>query len=217
MRCNLNKSNTVSFNLSAFLDYCRKDSRLNKNTDKIYEIVVCSFFETLLEYLNIQVNAKLDLEAKRLLKDFGLIQNFSLSLDHNTFQLAPIEYFHVSKTNRKNSAPRVMPSFETTLMIKYITLHEHSATANTPNLPNNKMIIVCKDAEKNIIRNFTIQLGIMERIIGIIPENILIKWYHKCINPKYIHSIGKVLMETLNKKFKKEFSLTLPSTVMTHL
>ena len=217
MRRNLTKLNTASFNLLVFLDYCRKDDRLNKNIDKIYEIVVCAFFETLLEYLNTQVRAKLDLETKKLLKDFGLIQNFFLSLDKNTFQFAPIEYFHLSKTSRKNEVPKEIPNFETTLKFKYITLDKHTVPANTSNLTNEKMIIVCKDAEKDTIKNLTIQFGIMERIRGIIPENTLVEWYHKCIGRKYINSMGKTLMETLNKKFKKEFPLTPLSTVMMHL
>jgi hypothetical protein len=214
MSPDLTKLNTASFNLLAFLDYCREEKQLNKNIDKIYEIVVYAFIETLQKYFKIQAMAKLDCETKKLLKDFGLIQNFFLSLDKTSPLFAPID-FRLSKTSRKNGVPKEWPNLGTAIKIKYITLDKHTAPANTYNVTNETMIIVCKDSEKAIIKNFIIQFGLIERIRGFISDHTLTEWYHKCTSPKYVNSIGKTVIEALNKKFKKEFSLTRLSPAMT--
>jgi hypothetical protein len=167
--------------------------------------------------LNTEVGVELDCKTKRLAKDFRLIQNFFLRLDKDTIEFSPSDYFHLSATRSKNGERKRLPSIETAIRIKYIAIDNDTVPANSHSMTNEKMIIVCKDAEKAVIKHLTILFGLEERIRGIIPEHTLFEWYHKCTSPQYMNSMGKPVIETLNKRFKKEFSSTPLSSVLTHL
>lgn len=206
----------MTLNLSDFLNCCRKNDRLSGQIDKIYEIVVYAFLDTLQLFLNTQAGVELDCETKRLAKDFRLIQNFFLRLDKDTDGFSP-NYFHLNATRSKNGERKRLPSTETAIKIKYIAIDNDTVPVNAHSMTNEQMIIVCTDAEKAVIQQLTVLFGLEDRIRGIIPEHTLFEWYHMCINPQYINSMGKPVIETLNKRFTQEYSSTPLSSVMTHL
>jgi hypothetical protein len=214
MSRDLIKLNTASFNLLFFLDYCRKDKQLSENIDKVYEIVVYAFIETILKYLNPRVNIKVDCEAKKIINDFSLTKNFFLGLSTNTLQFLQADCLSLDETRCENNSIEVWSNFEKAIKIKYIALDEHAMPENTQNKNYENFIVVCKETEKTIIKIIALQLGLKKKIHGFISESTLVEWYRKSISPKYINSVGKAAIKTLNKKFKTEFPSTPLSPAM---
>jgi hypothetical protein len=216
-RYNLKKSNTTTFNLPVFLDNCQRHELFKRKIDKVYEIIVYSFFETLINHLNTQIRTEFDRDAIQLIKDIGIAQNLFFNLDKKTVQLLPADNSCLgSGTRKKNKILQLRGGRYENIKVKYISLDTHIIPATTCNVLNEQILIVCKDSEKSKIRNIISHLGLLWNISTFISECTLIEWYHKCFTPKYIDSIGTALIKKFNVKFKKVFPLTPSFSIMTN-
>lgn len=66
-------------------------------------------------------------------------------------------------------------------------------------------MIVCKDAEKNVIEMVSNQIGIGDRIQGVVTFTMLKSWYEKCLSRKFQKSLGINFLEDLKREFNAEF------------
>ena len=73
------------------------------------------------------------------------------------------------------------------------------------NISSDKIIIVCKDAEKDVILSLLTQIGWKCRIQSIITENDLINWYEKALRGKYSEIIGDSLIKCICEEIAEEF------------
>lgn len=67
------------------------------------------------------------------------------------------------------------------------------------------MVIVCKDAEKDVIVSLLTQIGWKKNIQSIVTENDLISWYGKALRGVYADRLANKLLTTLAEEISLEF------------
>jgi len=70
---------------------------------------------------------------------------------------------------------------------------------------SDRIVIVCKDAEKDVILSLLNQIGWSSKIQSIITEDNLIDWYDKALRGQFSSLIGKELIHALQTEISKEF------------
>ena len=70
---------------------------------------------------------------------------------------------------------------------------------------SDKIVIVCKSAEKDVILSLLTQIGWKSKIQSIITENDLCLWYEKALRGKYGELMGDKLLNTLIEEIAEEF------------
>ncbi|MBF0437751.1 MAG: HaeII family restriction endonuclease, partial [Magnetococcales bacterium] len=73
---------------------------------------------------------------------------------------------------------------------------------------SDRVVIVCKDAEKQLIVSILNQIGWKSKIQSIITENNLIAWYEKALRGEHAELIGDNLLKLLQKEIESEFPVT---------
>jgi type II restriction enzyme len=205
---------TSDFSVSRFLRYFENDPRLRRSIDKIYEIIVYALFDTLTKYLKATVTLSVDASRKKILFDFEKFANLVLGLDKEHLSITqPARLFRFGVTNAADTGLDMWANFGPAIQVKHITIDETTVVEINQNIMADKIVIVCKMAEKSKIESITRQLGLGEKIRGFITETDLIEWYQKCTNTEYESSLGKDVIGALIKEFKLEFPLTTASEI----
>jgi len=70
---------------------------------------------------------------------------------------------------------------------------------------SDRIVIVCKDAERDIIVSLLTQIGWRSKIQSIVTESDLVGWYEKALRGKFSDIIGEQLLSTLKAEIIKEF------------
>lgn len=70
---------------------------------------------------------------------------------------------------------------------------------------SDKVVIVCKDAERDVIVSLLTQIGWRNHIQSIVTESNLICWYEKALRGKYAEQIGDELIIRLCGEIAEEF------------
>ena len=71
-----------------------------------------------------------------------------------------------------------------------------------------RIVIVCKKAEKKIILSLLNQIGWKSRIQAIITEDDLISWYEKAMRGKYSNELGNKILKIISSEIELEFPAT---------
>ncbi|UKI45865.1 MAG: HaeII family restriction endonuclease [Phocaeicola vulgatus] len=68
-------------------------------------------------------------------------------------------------------------NWEAAIQIKHLSLDISLAESIVNGVSSDRIVIVCKDAEKDVIVSLLSQIGWRSHIQSIVTENDLIKWY----------------------------------------
>lgn len=71
-----------------------------------------------------------------------------------------------------------------------------------------RIIIVCKECERDILVSVLQQFGSASRIQGVITESELERWYEKALRGQSAELIGDKVMQRLENEIKVEFPST---------
>lgn len=91
------------------------------------------------------------------------------------------------------------------IQIKHLSLDITLAKNIVNNVSSDKVVIVCKDAEKDVIVSLLTQIGWKNHIQSIVTENDLINWYEKALRGKYSTILGEKLLYCLAQEISEEF------------
>lgn len=205
-------STTDSFYVKNLLNSFWKEPGLKRSIDKVYEIIVYALFETLVRQLNLKVKISVDEEGYPLLREFSEFAHKIMCLDfeHPVFQ----QEAHIYRVGVTNAADRGLDMYSNwgpAIQIKHLSLDEELAEDIVTSIASDRIVIVCKDAEKGIILSLLTQIGWKSRIQSIVTENDLVEWYEKALRGKYSSQTGKPLLGILCEEIVREF----PSVDMT--
>ena len=195
-----------NFNVKKFIDSFRYESGLKRSLDKIYEIIVYALFSALAEALNLQVKISVDESKSDILIEF---QDFAEKVMRlNPSQPSQSERAKIYRAGVTNAADRgidIYSSWGAVIQVKHLSLDEELAEEITTNISSDRIIIVCKDAEKNIILSLLNQIGWRSHIQSVITEQDLISWYEKALRGKFAYFIGDKIMSFLREEINNEF------------
>ena len=218
-RCFTNKHNKLSaalsycmnstkdsFNVQKFIDSFWSKPGLKRSLDKIYEIIVYSLFSTLVDSLNLKVEVSVNKEHFDILSEFEDFSRKVMCIDFSnpTFSQDACVY-RVGVTNTADRGLDMYSNWGPAIQIKHLSLDISLAENIVSSVSSDRIVIVCKNAEKNIILSLLTQIGWKSHIQSIITENDLIDWYEKALRGTYKDLTGDNLIKCLCKEIAQEF------------
>ena len=120
--------------------------------------------------------------------------------------------YRVGVTNAADRGLDMWANFGVAIQIKHLSLSTKLATDITNNITADRIIIVCKECEKNVLVSVLQQVGSMNRIQSVITEDELEVWYEKAMRGQSAKLLGDKVLHRLRNEFIAEF----PSTTEFH-
>ena len=199
----------ATFDLSQFIENFIADPGLKRSIDKAYEITVYALFDTLVRNLKAKISVSIADANVELIKDFEDFTEMVLGVNSRTPTITiPAKLYRVGVTNAADRGLDIWANFGPAIQVKHLSLTEEVAVDIVDQVAADKILIICKNAEKDIISKILKQIGFGERIQGIITQNDLERWYKKCFSSKHQTTLGKSLLKDLYSEFISEFPST---------
>ena len=194
------------FQVKVFIDSFWREPGLKRSLDKIYEIIVYALFSTLIEALNLQVEITVGEENVQMLSEFSDFAKKVMCLDFsNPSFIQDAKVFRVGVTNAADRGLDMYSNWGPAIQIKHLSLDVELAQNIVENVSSDRVVIVCKEAEKDVILSLLTQIGWRSHIQSIVTENDLVKWYEKALRGKYADQIGDELLGKLSDEIAAEF------------
>lgn len=205
----VSQSGKESFVLNDFIKNFTRNSGLSRSIDKIYEIVVYALFSTLLEVLEVDIGVRINNINHTILSEFSDFAEKVLGLSEempNTYQAAKV--FRVGVTNAADRGLDMWGNFGVAIQIKYISLTRKVIEDINNTISADRIIIVCKESEKDVLVSVLKQFGSAGRIQSVITLNELEAWYEKALRGESSDLIGNKILQKLADEIKVEFPST---------
>ncbi len=195
-----------TFDVKKFIDSFWNEPGLKRSIDKIYEIVVYALFSTLVEVMNLEIEVTVKEDAFHLLKEFEDFTQKVMCLDCSTPQhIQDARVYRVGVTNAADRGLDMYSNWGAAIQIKHLSLDASLAESIVNSVSSDRIVIVCKDAEKDVIVSLLTQIGWRSHIQSIITENDLISWYEKALRGNYSDQMGEKLLYCLASEIAEEF------------
>ena len=203
-------SSKDDFMLKDFVERFRRTPGLSRSVDKIFEIVVYSLFSTILESLDIKIGASIQNMDNKILAEFSDFTEklLGLSQEKPEFYSEP-KVYRVGVTNAADRGLDMWANFGVAIQIKHLSLTTELATDITDQISADRIVIVCKDSEKDVLLSVLQQFGEAGRIQSVITEDELEIWYEKALRGYSSSLIGDKILQRMQNEIQVEF----PSTV----
>ncbi|KWW27470.1 MAG: Type II restriction enzyme HaeII [bacterium P201] len=202
-----NNATKNDFNVKSFIDSFWDEPGLKRSLDKIYEIIVFSLFSTLVERLNLQVEVSVDSAKLDILSDFQDFAKMVMCIDINVQKSSKqrAKVYRVGVTNAADRGLDMYSNWGPAIQIKHLSLDVELAQSIVTSISSDRIVIVCKDAEKDVILSLLNQIGWRSRIQSIVTEDDLVRWYEKALRGSHAELLGDTLLETMRKELANEF------------
>lgn len=199
-------SDANTFDVKAFIDSFWNEPGLKRSLDKIYEIIVYALFSTLVSALNLQVTISVEADKMNILSEFEDFAKMVMCIDFsNPSYIQDAKVYRVGVTNAADRGLDMYSNWGPAIQIKHLSLDVSLAENIVNSVSSDRIVIVCKDAEKDIILSLLTQIGWRSHIQSIVTENDLINWYEKALRGKYSEIIGENLIKCLCEEIAEEF------------
>lgn len=196
-----------NFYVKTFIDSFWNEPGLKRSLDKVYEVVVFSLFATLVEQLNLQVDVSVDSSKLDILSDFQdfakMVMCIDIKVQKSNKQRAKV--YRVGVTNAADRGLDMYSNWGPAIQIKHLSLNVELAESIVTSISSDRIVIVCKDAEKDVIVSLLNQIGWRSRIQSIVTEDDLVKWYEKALRGKHAKLLGNLLLEKMRTELANEF------------
>lgn len=195
-----------TFDVERFLQMFVASPGLRRSVDKAYEIVVYALFSTIVSHLGASVTVSVDPSKIEILRDFEDFTRILLGIDSATPKMTvPARLYRVGVTNAADRGIDMWANFGPAIQVKHLSFSEEMAADITDQITADQVVIVCLAAEAKAVKTILGQLGLGDRVRGVITEKDLSRWYEKCLRGKYAKTMGPQLLESLKREFLFEF------------
>jgi type II restriction enzyme len=192
------------FDLNEFIEEFVRDKHIKRSIDKAYEIVVYALFNTLVKHLNVKVTVSTDPTRSAVLKKFENFATLVLGIDSaHSSVILDAKIYRAGATNAADRGLDMWANFGPVVQVKHLTLSEELAEDISDQIAADRVIIVCKDDDKEIVETISQQLG--QKIQGIIVQSQLAKWYEEALRGEFSKLMGDDLLNSLRQEFRNEF------------
>jgi len=193
-----------SFDLNAFISEFVCDRGIKRSIDKAYEVVVYGLFNTLVKHLQVKVTLAADLAQVDLLRAFEDFARLVLGIDsQNPTVTLDARLYRAGATNAADRGLDMWANFGPVVQVKHLTLTDELAEDICEEVAADRIVIVCKDSERETIERVCQQLG--QRIQGVIVQSQLVQWYEQALRGDFASRLGDDLLNSLRQEFRNEF------------
>lgn len=199
----------LTFQLDEFLGLFWNEPGLKRSIDKVFESVVFALFSTIVRAIEAQVSLSYNPTKKPIIEEFEEFAKsvLNISISNAVFKTSGSVH-RIGATNAADRGLDIWTNFGVIVQIKHLSLTEEVAEEVCRSLTADRIVIVCKQAERAIITSLLTQIGWKSKIQSIITENMLFEWYEKALRGKYSNLLGENLLVTLVTEIQKEFPST---------
>lgn len=204
-----NSHDSKNFMLVEFLELFWLEPGLRRSIDKIYEIIVYSIFSSIIEVIDLKIDAYID-ESKHIILDefYGFAKKILGFSENQTKITIPGKINRVGVTNAADRGLDMWSNFGLTIQVKHLSLTEELAENIVNNVSSDRIILVCKSSEETVLLSILNQIGWKSKIQSIITEAELTSWYESALRGKY----SKLIANNLLGKIKNEIQVEFPTT-----
>lgn len=111
----------------------------------------------------------------------------------------------------------MVANFGPAIQVKHLTLDADAIADICDGLTADRIVIVCKDTEVKIVDGVIKQLGLDDRLQGLVTFSDLQEWYKVCLNEQNRKTLGESLLKDFIREFTNEFpSLDGLESFMSH-
>jgi len=201
-----NASNKETFDLKTFINLFWEEPGLRRSIDKIYEIVVYAIFTVLVSEINVKITVNYNPKEIELLKEFSDFAQRVICIDPSKPEFtSPAKIYRVGVTNAADRGLDMWGNFGPAVQIKHLQLTEDLAEGIVDTVSSDRIVIVCKSTEQQIIKSLLNQLGWRSRIQSIITEDDLCEWYNKALKGQFKARLGDKVLTVLRNEIVAEF------------
>lgn len=194
------------FELLHFLGLFWNEAGLRRSIDKVYEIITHSLFDTLAQSLELRITLSLNESKLELLNEFEDFTQALMNLGKNNLSSSKqARIYRVGITNAADRGLDMYANWGIAIQIKHLSLDVELAQNIISQIYSDRIVIVCKDAEKEVIFSLLSQIGYRSRIQSIITESNLIAWYERALRGKFSNLLGDKLLESVRFGIIEEF------------
>ena len=205
----LGESGKTDFNLKTFIALFRRDAGLGRSVDKIYEIIVYALFSTLLEALDVQIGVKMKNIKNTVFQEFSDFTEKVLGLSEGTPEMyQEPKVYRVGVTNAADRGLDMWANFGVAIQIKHLSLKTEKVNEIANSITADRIIIVCKACEKDVLISVLQQFGSAGRIQSMITEDELEIWYGKALRGQSAELVGDKVLQRLKDEYIVEFPWT---------
>jgi len=197
------KRNPDEFSIAEFLRKFEQSKGLKKSIDKAYEITVYALFNAVLDAVSVRVEISVNTDKLSEMREFeDLVRRLvGVSLEQSSRHIRA-QLFRAGVANAADRGIDMWANFGPIVQVKHVNLHEDLAEDIIENTTADEVVIVCRDADAEMVERLLRQLG--HRIRGIIRESELIEWYSVAFG-KYRLELGETILTNLRESFREEF------------
>lgn len=202
----LEKASPDKFQLPDFLAEFIQTKGIKRSVDKAFEIVVYALFDILVKNLQVTITIRADSSKLELLREFEDFSRTVLGIDTRKQSVTiPAQLYRAGVANAADRGLDMWGNFGPAIQVKHLTLTEDLAEDICDEIVANRIVIICKDSEEETIKRIFQQVGLSNRIQGIITQKDLVKWYDLALRGKFASLLGKELLSCLRTEFSNEF------------
>jgi hypothetical protein len=211
----LSKTNAENFQLDNLINLFSDNAGLRRSMDKVYEIIAYSLFSSVIEALEVFVSVEIGSIDTKLLEDFSDFTSKVVGIQDGLQKREPARVFRVGATNANDGGLDLWANYGPAIQVKHFSINSGHLASITSAVQADKFIVVCTDADQEIIKSVLLQAGSYPKVQSIITLSDLNQWFRRCLNPDYSRSIGKSLLRLMLNEFEFEFpsNLELPSFI----
>ena len=198
----LDEAKPENFRVEQILNQFRTEIAIKRTIDKAYEIVSYSLFQTIVAALEAKI--KIVIPESELLTEFSDLAKLLLGFESDTREI-PAHIYRVGVTNAADRGLDMWANFGIAIQVKHLTLDPSIAQSIVDQVESDRILIVCRDCDAEVITTVVRQISWGRRICGIIRESELIIWYDRCLRGRFAYQLSQNLIATLSDGFKTEF------------
>ncbi len=191
-----------------FLAKFEADSRFRRSVDKAYEIVVYALFNAVVTELDAKVTLSVATDRSPVLADFEDFARLVLGVDRDRPAVShPARLFRVGTANANDAGLDMWANFGPAVQVKHLSLSPDQVGEICQGVQADQVLIACKSAEADKIEILIQQLGLGDKLRGIITEIDLEKWYRACCSDRYKGTLGRRVIDAIDHEMRLEFPL----------
>jgi len=195
----------LTFDLKVFLGMFWAEAGLKRSLDKIFEIVVYALFEVIVTNSGLKIALRIDGDGS-VLKEFHEFAQKVLGLHSDlAFEEVDAHFHRVGITNAADRGLDMYANFGSVVQIKHLDLNETLAGDIVSSVASDRIVIVCKQVDAELVTKVLNQLGFSHRIQAIVSVEELIEWYSRALTGVNSCMLADRLIETLGEQIQLEF------------
>jgi type II restriction enzyme len=216
LRQQLSTIPTDSFSLDTFLGFFEDNAKYRGSVDKAYEIVVYALFNAIVDELQVKITLSADNTDTSILREFEDFARLVLGIDSQHLSIEkPARLFRVGTANANDAGLDMWANFGPAVQVKHISLQPSQTIDICNSVRADQLIIVCKTNDAEAIQSVIIQMGLTDKLRGIITKQDLDNWYIKCFQSQYHNTLGRKVLDSIIEEMKLEFPLSISESFNT--